>query len=157
MPVEKSFVFGSNRGGACASWGRYRRRRQRRERSASAPHARAADSGAYNVTAGTCARCDDSESALLCQRGKAGAARRMTPVHVSLCVGASPAGVGKTTCLVQLASAYAHEHADTKVLVVDFSIHGDTTSQLLGAYVDAARIMPPLRMHAAPYASTTHL
>jgi Mrp family chromosome partitioning ATPase len=45
-----------------------------------------------------------------------------------------PAGVGKTTCLVQLASAYAHEHSETNVLVVDFSIHGDTTSQLLGAF-----------------------
>jgi Mrp family chromosome partitioning ATPase len=49
------------------------------------------------------------------------------------------AGVGKTTCIVQLSAAYAVAHPDVSVLVVDFSIHGDCTSQLLGARRYAAR------------------
>jgi Mrp family chromosome partitioning ATPase len=43
------------------------------------------------------------------------------------------AGVGKTTSVVQLAAAFAAQNRSINVLLVDFSIHGDSTSQLLGA------------------------
>ncbi len=66
------------------------------------------------------------------RRARSLAARRVLTLSFLLLLFAR-AGVGKTTCVTQLAAAYAEEHPDISVLVVDFSIHGDSTSQLLGA------------------------
>ena len=86
MPVEKSYVFASNRGGAPTPL------------RACSPHA-------TDPVSPVCAFPPRART-----------------------------GVGKTTCVTQLAATYADEHPDINVLVVDFSIHGDSTSQLLGAF-----------------------
>jgi Mrp family chromosome partitioning ATPase len=55
------------------------------------------------------------------------------PVLESYVLASNRGGVGKTTALCQLSAAYALAHPEVNVLVVDFSIHGDASSQLLGA------------------------
>lgn len=54
------------------------------------------------------------------------------PVLKSFAFASNRGGIGKTTSVVQVAAAYAALHTEVNVLVVDFSIHGDSTSLLLG-------------------------
>jgi hypothetical protein len=54
------------------------------------------------------------------------------PVLKSFAFASNRGGVGKTTTVVQLAASYAFSHTEVNVLLVDFSIHGDATSLMLG-------------------------
>ena len=54
------------------------------------------------------------------------------PVLKSFAFASNRGGVGKTTTVVQLAAMYAKMHPLENVLLVDFSVHGDATSMLLG-------------------------
>ena len=54
------------------------------------------------------------------------------PVVKSFVFASNRGGIGKTSSVVQLAASYAVSHTEVNVLLVDFSIHGDATSLLLG-------------------------